>query len=152
MVDSAAGATVFGRAIAGKSAQVASDTDLPHTYSYAPDIGRALVTLGERDEALGRAWHLPSPETVSTRRFAELVFAAAGQRPKVQAAPAIVFRAMGLFNPAMREMVEMLYEFQEPFILDSTAFTDAFGGSATPLEQAIRETVDWCRTSAPAHR
>ncbi len=59
---------------------------------------------------------------------------------------------MGLFNLAMREMVEMLYEFREPFILDSSAFTDTFGGLATPLGQAIPETVAWCRTDGSAHR
>jgi nucleoside-diphosphate-sugar epimerase len=67
VLTSAAGEQVFGRAVAGKSAQVAGDPDQPHTYTYVPDIGRGLVVLGEREEALGRAWHLPSPETVTTR-------------------------------------------------------------------------------------
>ena len=145
VADSAAGETVFGRAVAGKAAQVAGSPDLPHTYTYAPDIGKGLVTLGEREEALGRAWHLPSPETVSTRRFVEMVFEAAGGELKVQRAPRILFRAMGLFNPAMREMVEMLYEFEEPFVVDHSAFAEAFGDHATPLGEAIRETVRWYR-------
>ena len=58
---SAAGEQVFGRAVEGKSAQVAGDPDQPHTYTYAPDVGRGLAILGEREEALGRAWHLPGP-------------------------------------------------------------------------------------------
>src|SRR5918995_4787813 len=53
---SAAGEQVFGRAVAGKSAQVAGDPDQPHTYTYAPDIGKGLVVLGEREEALDEAW------------------------------------------------------------------------------------------------
>jgi len=142
VTDSAAGESIFGRAVAGKSAQVAGDPELPHTYTYAPDIGKGLVILGEREEALGRAWHLPSPETVSTRRFVEMVFEATGGTFKMQRAPKILFRAMGLFNPAMREMVEMLYEFEEPFVVDHSAFARTFGG-ATPLEEAIRETVRW---------
>ncbi len=132
VTDSAAGETIFGRAVAGKAAQVAGDPDLPHTYTYAPDIGKGLVTLGEREEALGRAWHLPSPETVSTRRFVEMVFEAAGGESKMQRAPRILFRALGLFDPAMREMVEMLYEFEEPFIVDHSAFAKTFGDHATP--------------------
>jgi hypothetical protein len=51
--------------VEGKAAQVAGDPDLPHTYTYAPDIGKGLVVLGEREEALGLAWHLPGPETIS---------------------------------------------------------------------------------------
>ena len=130
---SAAGEQVFGRAVEGKSAQVAGDPDQPHTYTYAPDIGRALVVLGERDEALGRAWHLPSPETVTTRRFVEMIFEEVGHPARLQTAPKILLRAMGLFNPPLRETIEMLYEFEEPFIVDHSDFEAAFGMQATPL-------------------
>ena len=140
---SAAGEQVFGRAVAGKSAQVAGDPDQPHTYTYAPDIGRGLVILGEREEALGRAWHLPSPETVTTRRFVETIFEEVGKPARVQAAPKILLRAMGLFNPPLRETIEMLYEFEEPFVVDHSAFERAFGIRATPLREAIKETVRW---------
>ena len=140
---SAAGEQVFGRAVEGKSAQVAGDPDQPHTYTYAPDIGRALVVLGERDEALGRAWHLPSPETVTTRRFVEMIFEEVGHPARLQTAPKILLRAMGLFNPPLRETIEMLYEFEEPFIVDHSDFEAAFGMQATPLREAIGETVRW---------
>lgn len=143
VIDSAAGETIFGRALAGKAAQVAGNPESPHTYTYAPDIGRGLVTLGEREEALGRAWHLPNPETVSTRRFVELVFDAAGDDFKIQRAPRALLRVLGLFNPAVRETVEMLYEFEEPFVVDHSDFARAFGDHATPLREAIRDTVRW---------
>jgi nucleoside-diphosphate-sugar epimerase len=143
---SAAGEQVFGRAVAGKSAQVAGDPDQPHTYTYAPDIGRGLVILGEREEALGRAWHLPSPETVTTRRFVETIFEEVGKPARVQAAPKILLRAMGIFNPPLRETLEMLYEFEEPFVVDHSEFERAFGIRATPLREAIKETVLWYRS------
>ena len=142
---SAAGEQVFGRAVAGKSAQVAGDPDQPHTYTYAPDIGKGLVVLGEREEALGKAWHLPSPETVTTRRFVEMIFEEAGKPARVQAAPKILLRAIGLFNPPLRETIEMLYEFEEPFVVDHSAFERTFGEHATTLRQALRETVRWYR-------
>ena len=142
---SAAGEQVFGRAVKGKSAQVVGDPDQPHTYTYAPDIGRGLVILGEREEALGRAWHLPSPETVTTREFVEMIFEEVGKPARIQAVPKIVLRAMGLFNPALHEMMEMLYEFEEPFVVDHSDFTRTFGDHATPLGEAVRETVRWYR-------
>jgi nucleoside-diphosphate-sugar epimerase len=145
VTDSAAGETIFGRAHAGKAAQVVGNPELPHTYSYAPDVGKGLVTLGEREEALGQAWHLPGPETVSTRHFVEMVFEATGGEFKMQRAPKVLVRVLGLFDPAMREMVEMLYEFEEPFVLDHSAFARAFGEDATPLREAIRRTVHWYR-------
>jgi len=145
VLTSAAGEQVFGRAVAGKSAQVAGDPDQPHTYTYAPDIGRGLVVLGEREEALGRAWHLPSSETVTTRRFVETIFEEVGKPARVQVAPKILLRAIGLFNPPLRETIEMLYEFEEPFVVDHSAFERTFGMHATLLRDAIRETVRWYR-------
>src|SRR5919202_2282393 len=142
---SAAGEQVFGRAVEGKSAQVAGDPDQPHTYTYAPDIGKGLVILGEREEALGRAWHLPNPETVTTREFVGMIFEEVGKPAHVQAAPKILLRALGLFNPPLRETIEMLYEFEEPFVVDHSKFEKAFGEHATPLKEAIGDTVRWYR-------
>src|SRR5919106_562929 len=147
---SAAGEQVFGRAVEGKSAQVAGDPDQPHTYTYAPDIGSGLVILGEREEALGQAWHLPSPETLTTREFVEMIFEEVGKPTRIQAAPKILLRAMGLFDPGMREMIEMLYEFEEPFVVDDSRFEREFGEQATPLREAIQRTVRWYREERPA--
>jgi nucleoside-diphosphate-sugar epimerase len=142
---SAVGEQVFGRAVADKSAQVAGDPDQPHTYTYVPDIGKGLVILGEHEEALGRPWHLPSSETVTTREFVCMVFEEAGGEPKMQRAPKPLLWALGLFNPALRETIEMLYEFEEPFVVDHSAFARTFGDHATPLGEAIGSTVRWYR-------
>ena len=150
VLTSAAGEQIFGRAVGGKSAQVAGDPDQPHTYTNAPDIGRWLVVLGEREEALGQAWHLPSPETVTTRQFVETIFVEIGKPARVQAAPKILLRAIGLFNLGIRETIEMLYEFEEPFVVDHSKFEQAFGVHATPLKEAISETVRWYRSKRPA--
>src|SRR5918995_625386 len=142
---SAAGEQVFGRAVQGKSAQVAGDPDQPHTYTYVPDIGKGLAILGEQEEALGQVWHLPSPETVTTREFVEMIFEEVGKPARIQAAPKILLRSIGLFNPGMRELIEMLYEFEEPFVVDHSDFTRTFGDHATPLGEAVRKTVRWYR-------
>jgi len=145
---SAMGERVFPRALAGRPVQVLGRPDLPHTYSYVPDVGRGLVTLGERDEALGSAWHLPGPQTVSTRQFLELVFRAAGRRPRVKALPRALLQVLGLVNPTVRELRELLYEFEEPFVLDHSKFDRAFGAGATPLDEAVGRTVAWYRDHA----
>jgi nucleoside-diphosphate-sugar epimerase len=147
---SAAGEQVFGRAVQGKGAQVAGDPDQPHTYTYMPDIGRGLVVLGEREEALGQAWHLPSPETVTTREFVGMIFEEVGKPARVQTAPKILLRAIGLFNPGIRETIEMLYEFEEPFVVDHSKFERAFGDHARPLEKAVGDTVRWYSSKHPA--
>jgi nucleoside-diphosphate-sugar epimerase len=85
------------------------------------------------------------PETLTTRQFVEMIFEEVGKPARIQAAPKIVLRAMGLFNPGMREMIEMLYEFKEPFVVDDSSFERAFGEQATPLREAIQRTVRWYR-------
>jgi nucleoside-diphosphate-sugar epimerase len=150
VLTSAAGEQVFGRAVESKSAQVAGDPDQPHTYTYTPDIGKGLVILGEREEALGRAWHLPSPETLTTRQFVEMIFEEVGKPARVQAAPKIMLRALGLFNPGIRETIEMLYEFEEPFVVDNSSFEREIGEQATRLREAIQRTVRWYREKRPA--
>jgi nucleoside-diphosphate-sugar epimerase len=142
---SAMGDRVFPQALEGKAVQVLGNPDMPHTYTYTPDVGKALVLLGERDEALGQAWHIPSAETVTTRQFLEMVFGETGHESKIQVAPKLILQVMGLFNADLREVIEMLYEFEEPFILDSSKFEAAFGNLATPLQEAIHQTVEWYR-------
>lgn len=141
----AMGERVFYPALAGKKAQVMGDPDQLHTYSYLPDIARGLIILGERDEADGKAWHLPNAPAVTTRQFIERVYAAAGTEPGIQAMPRFMVSTVGLFNGNVRELKEMLYEFEEPFVVDSNRFIEAFGDCATPLPEAIDTTVAWFR-------
>jgi nucleoside-diphosphate-sugar epimerase len=101
-LQSTAGERLFVPALAGKSAQVLGDPDLPHTVTYLPDFARGLVTLGTRDDALGQAWHVPSAETVTTREFAQLVFDAAGNPLKLQVLPSVLLAGLALFNPMLR--------------------------------------------------
>jgi nucleoside-diphosphate-sugar epimerase len=145
VLDSAAGERTFDAALNGKQVMLIGALDAPHTYTYIDDFGKALVTLGERDEALGQAWHVPSAPTVTTRQFLHMVFEEVGRPFNASAAPGFVIRAMGLFNPMMRELAEMLYEFDRPFIVDHSKYAHAFGDTSTPLREGIRRTVAWFR-------
>ncbi len=144
---SAMGDRIMYPLVQGNTAQVLGNPDMPHTYTYMPDIGRALAILGTRDEATGDIWHLPNPETLTTRAFIERAAGIAGVEPKIQAAPELGVRMFGLFNPQVREVVEMLYQVKEPFIVDNSKYTTAFGEGATPLDDALRATVDWFRAN-----
>ena len=139
---------VIPPALADKPASVMGDPDMPHTYTFIPDIGENLVGLGERDDALGRVWHLPSPETRTTRDVVALVYQAAGTKPRLKVTPAWQMRALGLVNRTVREINEMRYEFDEPFIVDASRAETELGLRATPLADAIEQTVRWYRAQA----
>ncbi len=147
--DSALGQFVFQPALAGKRAQTMGRPDTLHTYSYVPDVGRNLVLLGSRDEAYGQVWHLPNPETRTTRQIILDVYAAAGaRRHDVTALTRPMLRAFGLFNRNVRELLHTYYQFAAPFIVDDWAFRDAFGGSTTNWDDIVASTVDWYRAQA----
>ncbi|GFZ84841.1 NAD-dependent epimerase [Paenibacillus marchantiophytorum] len=146
--NSSFGGRFFGPLIAGKSVALMGNPDQLHTVTYVEDFGRALVVLSEHEDALGQIWHVPHAETVSARRFAELAFEAAGHAPRIGTMGRGMLRIGGLFIPAAREMIEMLYEFEQPFVMDCTKFTQRFGAvmTPTPLRTALKETVAWYRT------
>jgi nucleoside-diphosphate-sugar epimerase len=139
------GASVFEAVLAGSAVRVIANPDLAHTYSYIDDIGRSLVTLGEDSRALGHVWHLPNPERLSTRRFIQRIACHAGKPLRVQRTPSLVLRGIGLFNPTVRELVEMLFEFEEPFVVDDSKYVRTFGPGATQLDEAIQPTLEWYR-------
>ena len=41
----------------------------------------------------------------------------------------------------------MMYEFEKPFVVDSSKFTKAFGVEGTPLREAIKTTVAWYKAN-----
>lgn len=143
VLDSAAGQRMFLPPVKGKAAEGLGNIDLPHTYTYIDDFGKALAILGERDEALGQTWHVPNNPAISTREFIQAYFQALGRPAKITSMGTLMMSIGGLFIPGARETVEMMYEFNEPFVVDSSKFTRAFGLQATPLPEAMKATADW---------
>jgi nucleoside-diphosphate-sugar epimerase len=145
VLGSTLGERVFAPALAGRPAQLVGRLDQPHSYTYIGDFGAAMATLGERDEALGRHWHVPTAPARTQRELVELIGAELGRPLKVQTMGRLMMTLGGLFIPAARETVEMLYEFERPFVVDSRRFEQAFGLRPTPLDEGLRRTVTWYR-------
>ena len=141
--ESAAGERLFEAAVQGKRVQLIGDPGTLHSYSYVPDIARGLVTLGNEDRALGFAWHLPNAPAVSSEAFARMAFQAAGKPARIRRVGTTLLAAAGLFSPTVRELREMLYEFEGPFVVDDSRLRATFGVEATPLPEAIAATVTW---------
>ncbi len=151
VTDSTLGERVFANAVAGKRADFIGNPDLPHTYSYVPDIAAGLATLGTDERAVGGVWHLPGPETVTTREILELVASDIGHPVGVRSVPKLMLRALGIFTPILRELPELAYEFDQPFVLDTTKYQATFGTDTTPLATAIRATLSWYQTRNGPH-
>lgn len=138
--------TVFERYAAGKSAFLMGRADKVHTYSYVPDLGPALAILGTDARADGQVWHLPTSRQPWTGAdWAKAAAAAFGVSPKYQTTSTLMLRLIGLFNPLMREMAEMNYQFTHDYVLSSEKFERTFGLKPTPNEQGLAETVAFYR-------
>ncbi|WP_020496677.1 NAD-dependent epimerase/dehydratase family protein [Sciscionella marina] len=136
--------------LAGKPVRVLGDPDSPHSWTYLPDVAKALVQAGASEDVLGRAWHVPTVAPRSSRQMLESLATLAGKSGvKVSPIPPAMLRVLGLFVPLMRELREIQYQFDRPFTVDSSAFTEKFGVSATPLEEQLESTLEWWR-SRPA--
>ncbi len=145
VLDSTLGDRAIIPSLQGKSASLTGKLDLPHTYTYIDDFGKAMVILGERDEALGQAWHVPNPPTLTQRQLMSLFFEEIGKSPKMSGMGKLMMRLGGLFIPEARETVEMMYEFEKPFVVDHSKFSRAFGDIATPHQAGVKATVAWYR-------
>lgn len=143
VTESALGEGVFGRIVDGRTAQVMGDPDQLHSYSYAPDVAAALAVLGTRPEAAGRIWHLPVAPAWTTRRIVVQACLLARRRPRLFAAGRLGLTLAGVANPGLRELRNTLYQFTERWVVDDGAFRATFGGTSTPLEDAIAASVRW---------
>lgn len=146
-VESVLGRNLFGPALKGRKARYIGDPDVPLTPTFIEDFARGLIVLGEREEALGKVWHVPTAEPTTGRRFVRTIFEECGEDAKeVVAVGSRLAKALGLFWPLAREGAEIVYQFEMPFVVDSGKYTKAFGeGEATPYSEGIARTIDWYR-------
>lgn len=137
---------IFESALLGKQAAWPGKLDVPHDLVYIDDAAAACVMLAASENCYGESWHVPGAGPLTGRQFLGMVFRAAGTRPNVKALSRILFRIFGLLIPDAREMIEMLYLFEQPLVLDGSKFAHAFPSfQYTPHEEGVRRTVEWYR-------
>jgi len=69
-----------------------------------------------------------------------------GRDAKVGAVGSRAAKALGLFWPLACEGAGIVYQFEQPFVVDSGKYAGAFGeDEATPYRDRIRRTLDWYR-------
>ena len=69
----------FQAALEGQPTTWIGHPDVLRSYSYLPDVARAFAVLGQRGEADGQAWHLPTAGPMTGQDFLELVYREAGR-------------------------------------------------------------------------
>jgi nucleoside-diphosphate-sugar epimerase len=146
VLGSAMGEMVFGNLAAGKKAQLGGSAKMPHSWAYIEDVGQAAATLGTREESLGKTWIAPHAAPATQGEVVEMASLALGIEPMFSVLSPLMMRLGGLFIPAARATVEMMYEFTQPFVVDSSQFEQTFSTKATSMQVGIQKTVEWYQT------
>ncbi|MEV0892127.1 NAD-dependent epimerase/dehydratase family protein [Promicromonospora sp. NPDC050262] len=130
-------------ALRGKRALMMGRTDQPHTFTDVADAARTLVAAAEDPGAHGRVWHVPSNAPVTQAQALTDVLASVGRPPvKISALRGAGLAAAALAVPFMREMREIIYQWERPYVLDDAAARDRFGITPTPWEEVCRRTAE----------
>lgn len=135
------GERFFPLLIAGKTVQWLGNPDMPHTFTYVPDFGEALVELGVDGQGWGEVWHVPSSITCTAREVAAQTVTLLNKPFKISRMGKGMLWMAGLFIPAAKEMVEMLPHFETPYVVDSSKWHSRMHSRATPWKEAIALTV-----------
>jgi len=126
----------------GKKAQCLGRMDVEHSFTYTPDAGKATALLGNTDDAYGEVWHLPTASDPYTmKQWVEIVAGYFGVPPKYLAANKFIVRLIGLFVPIMKEMSEMMYQYDRDYIFVSDKFQKRFNWTPTSYQEGIEEVL-----------
>ena len=134
--------SIFNEAIlnnlkAGKSANWFCSVKHKHNFIWTPDAAKATALLGNTENAYGQVWHLPTVSSFSVHEWIEKTARALSVKPKAVVAPPFLVKLMGVFNPLMREMKEMLYQYDRDYNFDSSKFETVFDLKPTPVDEAL---------------
>jgi len=135
--------SMLQRMLAGKAPQSIYPPDVPHTYAFTPDIGRALVTLALEEDCYGQVWHLPAGEPIPVSQISALLNKALGTSYKTTYLSGFMVRLLGLFIPGLKEVAAMLYQFREPYVMSFEKFRGRFPDfRLTGYEEGVGSMVD----------
>ncbi len=126
----------------GKKAQVMGNINTKHSFTYTPDAGKATAILGNTPSAYNQVWHLPTDRnTLTGKEFLEMTAKAFGVKPGYMTVKKWMLQLIGLFNPIIKESIEMLYQSEADYIFDSSKFEKAFDVKPTSYFEGITTTV-----------
>ncbi len=135
------------RFLGGKSIEVVGDGNAPHAFTYGPDVARALARTAE----IADAPFVVFVPTLAARPTREWIAALARQLSHAGTVSPIrgwMLRAVGIVWSMGRELGEMAYQFERPFLLDDAMSRKVLGFEPTPFEEQIESVATWISARA----
>jgi nucleoside-diphosphate-sugar epimerase len=126
----------------GKRANWFINADVKHSFTFTPDAAKATAILGNTADAYNQVWHLPTDKnTLTGRQIACLYAKELNVSCKISVMPLWLIRLLGIFIPIMKEMPEMMYQYDRDYVFDSSKFDGRFNFTATTYEEGVRQTI-----------
>ena len=133
---------VFDKLAKGAKASWLANKTVKHSLTFTSDAARSLVMLADSESAWNQTWHVPTASAPLTgKQFIELVAQEFGTQPKYRVLIRPILRMAGLFDTTVRELYEMLYQYDFDYIFDSSKFTKAFRYEPTSYAEGVRRTA-----------
>ncbi len=126
----------------GKKANWMMDADKKHSFTYTPDAAKATALLGNTEDAYNQVWHLPTDKDTLTGREISALFSMAMQtKAEISTLPMWMLKILGIFIPMLREMPEMMYQYDREYFFDSEKFSKRFDFKTTTYAEGVKLTV-----------
>ena len=127
----------------GSRAMLFVDGNKKHSFTYTPDAAKATALLGNTDDAYNTTWHLPTDKnTLTGKEFAGLFAQEMKVANRVFVMPAWLVKIIGIFVPVLKEMSEMLYQYDRDYFFDSSKFDKRFSFKTTTYQEGVRSIVN----------
>ncbi|MFC0878646.1 NAD(P)H-binding protein [Saccharicrinis sp. FJH2] len=127
----------------GKRANWMASVNYKHSFTYTPDAGRATALLGNTPDAFNQVWHMPTAGNPPTgKEWIEMIAGEFGAKSKYQVASRVILKMMGWFMPVMKEMPEMMYQYDRNYVFNSDKFEKRFKVMPTPYSFGIEAVVN----------
>jgi nucleoside-diphosphate-sugar epimerase len=135
---------IFMAALSGKEASWIGNLDVPHDFVFIEDAAAACILLGETASSYGKVWHVPGAGPITGREFIDMAFKAAGNKPNIGVLSERMIREAGQVDAEVQELIELMYEFEEPLVLDGSKFSTEFPSfKYAPHKEGIKKAVQW---------
>jgi nucleoside-diphosphate-sugar epimerase len=128
---------------AGRRPMWFGSASVKHSHTFTPDAARATAMLGNTLDAYDQVWNLPTSHEALTGQQWATLFAEAMHKPvlPVRTIPPFLLTLMGLFMPLMRELKEMLYQYDRDYVFDSSKFERRYKYIPTTPRAGVAATV-----------
>lgn len=137
------GIDFLNRIYKNKTINLPGNTIHPHHFTFIEDFAKALVIVAFEPSAYNQIWHVPNAPAISQSDWIELFIQNTGLKINYRSIPKLVIQTVGLFNPFVKELQELSYQFEYPYLIDSKKFIVRFGDISTPHPDIVRKTIQW---------